>query len=567
MEQPSHPRRTFASPRARLAAVLLALGVIGALTVRDYGLTIDEPGAVFLPKWHYDYVVYDKPFDREIASYDGTLLSFVAEGIYQAKQWAQRPSKYDFERTFSMKHRPVEQIIAGRTRVRHPLTFATFLLAAAAVAGLVALLAGVEYAWLGALILALFPRFWGHSFFNFKDVPFAALFTCATLYGAYLVAQFLAADAPPSPDAAADQDGPRPRRRWPQLVLHSLAFGVLVGLLCGVRVGGFVVIGFLLATHVAMRLVSRTVWRNALPVAACYVLMAAVCFGVTILCYPSAWSDPFGWFPKALGAVSQYPWGKPVLFEGKFVPSAQLPWHYLPKWIVISVPVLWLACASGGMIVLIALLLRRAAPASAMQRAAVMLLLLQCFAIPVLVIARGSTMYDGMRHNLFVLPALAVAATCFVAWVYRRMPTLGARVGACALLAVLAMPILWDMVRLHPYQYVYFNRTAGSLPGAHERYETDYWGLSLREGMEWLNDHGDRSRPIVTGAPHSIVRPFADPGWRFESLKDDAALVRMKPFYYLAIPKHGLQRRFPNASTIHGVQRQGGTLTIVQIVE
>jgi hypothetical protein len=43
------------------------------------------------------------------------------------------------------------------------------------------------------------------------------------------------------------------------------------------------------------------------------------------------------------------------------------------------------------------------------------------------------------------------------------------------------------MVQLHPYQYIYFNRSiAGGLKNAAQRYETDYWGMSYREGAEWV---------------------------------------------------------------------------------
>lgn len=37
------------------------------------------------------------------------------------------------------------------------------------------------------------------------------------------------------------------------------------------------------------------------------------------------------------------------------------------------------------------------------------------------------------------------------------------------------------MVRLHPYETVYFNRSVGGLAGASGRYETDYAGNSYRE--------------------------------------------------------------------------------------
>jgi hypothetical protein len=43
-----------------------------------------------------------------------------------------------------------------------------------------------------------------------------------------------------------------------------------------------------------------------------------------------------------------------------------------------------------------------------------------------------------------------------------------------------------DMVELHPYEYVYFNRAfAGGLAEASHRFETDYWGVSYKEGLEW----------------------------------------------------------------------------------
>jgi len=70
---------------------------------------------------------------------------------------------------------------------------------------------------------------------------------------------------------------------------------------------------------------------------------------------------------------------------------------------------------------------------------------------------------------------------------------------------------LSDMVRLHPYESVYFNRlVAGGLPRAAERFETDYWGSSYREGAEWVANHYTSARepkirvancslPILTG--------------------------------------------------------------------
>jgi hypothetical protein len=68
------------------------------------------------------------------------------------------------------------------------------LIAYGSVSGLVGILAGPKYAWYGPVVLALFPRFWGHSFFNPKDIPFAAMFTLGTFLGTYWVNACLKAE-------------------------------------------------------------------------------------------------------------------------------------------------------------------------------------------------------------------------------------------------------------------------------------------------------------------------------------------------------------------------------------
>jgi hypothetical protein len=47
----------------------------------------------------------------------------------------------------------------------------------------------------------------------------------------------------------------------------------------------------------------------------------------------------------------------------------------------------------------------------------------------------------------------------------------------------------------HPYQYIYFNSLAGGLQGARDRLNlpeaTDYWAVSYRQGINWLNQNAD----------------------------------------------------------------------------
>jgi hypothetical protein len=55
------------------------------------------------------------------------------------------------------------------------------------------------------------------------------------------------------------------------------------------------------------------------------------------------------------------------------------------------------------------------------------------------------------------------------------------------MVAGVALPVI-DMIRLHPYQYTYFNEIAGGVRGADGRYMRDYWGLSFKQAAQALRD-------------------------------------------------------------------------------
>jgi hypothetical protein len=56
------------------------------------------------------------------------------------------------------------------------------------------------------------------------------------------------------------------------------------------------------------------------------------------------------------------------------------------------------------------------------------------------------------------------------------------------------------MVRYHPHQNVYFNALAGGPRGAHGKFELDYWGLSYRQGLEFVLESDAAARIPVHAA-------------------------------------------------------------------
>ncbi len=102
--------------------------------------------------------------------------------------------------------------------------------------------------------------------------------------------------------------------------------------------------------------------------------------------------------------------------------------------------------------------------------------------VAVTVLARPA-MYNGIRHFVFVLPPLAVLGGLAGAWLLERAQShRGAlRPVAVALFAIGIVSPVVEMVRLHPYEYTHFNRIAGGVAGARDRYMLDYWALSFKQ--------------------------------------------------------------------------------------
>jgi hypothetical protein len=54
------------------------------------------------------------------------------------------------------------------------------------------------------------------------------------------------------------------------------------------------------------------------------------------------------------------------------------------------------------------------------------------------------------------------------------------------LVLALLLPGIGGIVRLHPYEYAYYNQFAGGVGGAFRVYETEYWLTCYREAVEWV---------------------------------------------------------------------------------
>jgi hypothetical protein len=573
----------------KVGIVLLAIAIIGLSTVGQYGISYDEEGPLRVAFETLQTVKTGKPYAGHLQHY-GTLFNVTSEVLFQKKIRL-------FGTNFPQQDRfvGVGYTIAPfyeRIKLKHVLTFLLSLVTYGAVAGLVGIWAGMEYAWLGSITLALFPRFWGHSFVNPKDIPLAAVMALGTFLGVYLIGYF---------HRMAGKDL---RLGINRTTLYALGYGVLMGLIAGVRLDGSVVLVFTAIAHCVTSVaeyrkegLSRAVPGNrplnppqmgdfeepgssrivgietrtriSLREATLlwlqrfwqhYGLMLGAWATTTLLVYPPAWKNPWTWFWETLQFYYREDWPLTVLFKGQFLSAEKLPWFYLPQWWSITIPEIFQITFSLGIIGLI----WHYKTMTVTQRAGVVMVLLQIFFLPILVVLLHSTLYDEARQFLYVIPGVAAIATTTLIWIYKTLSPRVLRIFALAVAIALLSPIAFDMIALHPYQYVYFNRSFGGLANAYGRYETDYWGLSLREGMDWINQTVPPQSTIVSSEPFYASAPIARDDLTLIPVDQYEPLKVAKPFYYIAIPRWDFQQQFPQCEVVYQVQRQGIPLTQIK---
>jgi hypothetical protein len=339
-------------------------------------------------------------------------------------------------------------------------------------------LGGTRAGFLAACMLALTPTWVGHGLFNPKDIPFAA----AAAWTVYGMLRFATDPAMPS---------------WRM----SIACGVALGTALGVRPGGMFLIGYpVLALFARQALepcppLRAAGWKHALG-------SLALCGGVAWACMLVAWPwaqvspivRPF------LGAwdVAHSEWVGRMLFAGSFIDSQHLPRGYLPTWFAITLPESYLMALVCGVIATgLAWKARQLSLRAALGPACVAFALLAPFAAALLL---QPPLYDAHRHFLFLLPPMAALAgyalSAFFERTELRMPV---RAAVGGMLIGLFAVVASDMWRVHPYEYVYFNRLSGGLPGEAPRFETDYWGAAYGEALDWVGEQ-------LTQNPNSAMR-------------------------------------------------------------
>ncbi len=194
-----------------------------------------------------------------------------------------------------------------------------------------------------------------------------------------------------------------------------------------------------------------------------------------------------------------------------WMPPSRLPFYYLPLILAIRLPEVTLLGLLGA-ICLGILWMGRDRKERPESLPIILLAIGVLFPIAYCAAFRPNV-FHGYRHFLFLVPVTSVAAALtwdrlleIVAHRTRGMERwLAGALGAM----VLAQTVI--MASLFPDEYIYYNAFIGGVRGAAGRFETDYWGSSLREATTDLEQFLEKENGRKPLRRYSVAVVCANP--------------------------------------------------------
>jgi hypothetical protein len=437
-----------------LAAWLLiaAIAVLAIFTFRDYAISNDE-------EVQHQYGEY-------IVSY--YTSGFVDQSLFHYKNLYLYGGLFD-----------VLAVVLGKVFPYDVFQIRHVLCALIGIGGIIAawatarLIAGPRAAALAALSLAACGPWYGSMFNHTKDIPFAAAMMGAT----YFLLR-------------AARDLPRPQ------LGYSLAFGLLTGAALGQRATGllfglYAMLAILM--HAPRPLASAGSARFLGRSLVLFMPAFALGYLVMIAAWPWAAMDYLNPV-RAIYAFAQFEYPVKTLLSGDTYLMADVPRAYIPVYLAVKLPLVMLLGVTLAVVLSTRLghsrnLLRDIVRA----RETAFIAFTALFPVLCQVIAQGPA-FSGIRHFMFVLPPFAVLAGIGLDSVLQWLGT-RRRAFATAGMGIVGIWFAYVgsvLVRLHPYEYLFFNPFVGGLSGAAQHYDTDYWVNLMHEAVDGLEDYLDR---------------------------------------------------------------------------
>ena len=448
------------NPNRIAIVVFLVYLVIGIFVVGDFGISIDEGNEYKTSLVNYVYV-----FGDIMGNSDQEVVRNIAIETPELATWNDRyygTALQDI--TVFIEHIKGFSMPTGDVfLMRHLFTFINFFAGAVFFYLILRRRFGNTFLPLiGALLFILYPRFFGESFFNIKDM----LFVAWVIIAAYFVLRWL-------------EDGKA-------IFLIISAFTIAIA--TNTRILGLSILLLACVFSIVM-----DVRRNVgLPKTVLKpVLLFLLTFGFYVGITPFLWANPIGNTIKTFTHFIQFqPWKSTHFYLGEMITS-NVPWHYIPVWMGVTIPLLYLVLFVVGIVCIVVGIIKKIKKRETGLGFYELFFFMMFFCTLLGYIVLHISMYEGWRHAYVIfVPFVYIAIYgLYQLYMFARDRNKVFKYGITVIVLVsLCLQFVWMVVN-HPYQYVYFNSLGKRI--AEENFPLDYWEVSHADLIRFLLDYDD----------------------------------------------------------------------------
>lgn len=464
---------------------ILLFCLSGIQTLSQYGATWDESiGNLFFGERYLRYVSSFNPnyllFDEYLSMHkEHTLDLFKSE---------MRSSPHEFPALADIGSAATMYIFSYKLEWMDPIDgfhLFTILLVSAFLFVFYFFISKRLGKWVGLfslIFMGTFPRLWGDMHFNVKDIPEMVFFGFAML-------AFWSWLEKPS---------------WKRALIVGLAGGAALGVKANAL---FLPVLFILGFW---PINPRALWAHLKNQYLNYLLMLVSGLITYFLSWPYLYSNP-------LNVIHYFSY----IFSQGGRTSGSVIWNAQPFLLTTAVlPEIMLLCLVIGLYFSILQIIKK--------RGIAYRIALIWFLVPIIRISMPpSVNFDGIRHFMEFLPGAALLAGMGAASIItligkqNKKIIITAGISLCLLITINTAIIIKDF---GTYQYIYFNKFFGGLPGGKSFFgadeATDYWGSTYRNGLQWLFKNADRGSKLYVPVADHIVK-LVDSSW----LRDDIEVI------------------------------------------
>ena len=395
------------------------------------------------------------------------------------------------------------------------------------------------------------PLLWGHAFINPKDPPFLIFFLGSICLGFEMV-DFLFIDTK------------NKRQKFISAILPAILLGITISIrVLGPLAGLLVFIYFFTRAIQEKKLRVSEFYPPQLGPWLIFLAYGLIAIVTMLITWPYLWENPLIRFVEVFRLMSDNPTTLSVLFGGEIFRAGELPRRYFPfmLFMTLTEPV-WILFGIGLITGFWKLITDRS-PQQINKLTTITLTLFWFLFLLGYVLIRRPSMYDGIRHFLFILPPIFIIAGFAFEYLFRWIAHTWLRAG---LVFVLSLPGLIGILNLHPYQYTYYNSFVGGTSRAFRNYETDYWLTCYKESVERLEENNNQPINLFVHRESYIAAYYADPTITVNDLRGAVSDVQSGDYVLVNTRTNEDRRVFRDAPVLSQIGRGGAVFCVTKVI-